>query len=246
MPKQELLEQIYYLTQNNETLSDVFSQFKRQTADELGEISSALRNELSILNASNSLLALQNPTLKEQRQWKIIQENFDLLTQLLYKIERYRCALTGNYEFVNLIELCDKISASYAIRAKEKNISFSYEKNITNPSIFVNYFCDRRRLEDAIVSLLVHAADQISGVTSVRFCLTNPDPKHGELYIERNGKIISDREMDELNKEHISKELFKNHVGVLLAKYNCEYNNWIFDFDSSHNKSYARALFPSW
>lgn len=245
MLTQNQMEQIYYLCQDNETLKDIFCQFCESIDEELGMLNQKVRSELAVLATSNQLLLEQNPSLKLQKQWSIIEDDYNHLYDLMEKYEDYRNHFRMKKNFVNVTTLCKKIATNSKKVAKEQNITFSYENRLIVPQVLEHYYCDGQRLADAILGLLKHAFYSIPEVSCVHMRLENTDSTHAVFYIERDGAMLQKKELEDLTKEHISKEIYNRHVGILTAKHFADCCKFDFTISSTPEKTYVSMVLPA-
>lgn len=245
MLTQSQKEQIYYLCKDNETLRDIFSQLCHSIDEDLGRLNQMVRNELSVLSASVQMLAQKNPSLKEQRQWAIIGEDYENLYHLMTDYENYRNQFRMKSTYIDVVELCEKIASQFQSIASEKHIDFSFRNQMTNPKILNHYFGDAEKIQDAIIMLLKHALCIIPDVTYVKISLHNTDTQKAIVHVERDGAMIPEKELQDLQREQISKTLYSKHIGVLTAKQLAGTCGYDFTISSSEEKTYVDFGIPA-
>lgn len=245
MLTQSQKEQIYYLCKDNETLRDIFSQFFHSIDEDLGRLNQMVRNELSVLSASVQMLAQLNPSLREQRQWGIIEEDYDNLYRLMTDYENYRNQFRMKSTYIDVVALCEKIASQFQSIASERHIAFSFENAMTHPQILHHYFGDAEKIADAIIGLLKHALYIIPNVTYVKISLHNTNAQKAVVHVERDGATIPEKELQDLQREQISKALFEKHIGVLTAKQLADACGHDFTIFSSEEKTYVDFGIPA-
>ena len=191
------------------------------------------------------MLAQKNPSLKEQRQWAIIGEDYDNLYHLMTDYENYRNQFRMKSTYINVLELCEKIASQFQTIASKRKIAFSFENKMTHPQILYHYFGDAEKLEDAIIGLLKHAFHIIPDVTYVKVSLYNEGTKKSVIHVERNGAMIPERDLQDLQREQISKELYTKHIGVLTAKQLAASCGYDFNIFSSEEQTYVDFIIPA-
>lgn len=243
MLTQSQKEQIYYLCKDNETLRDIFSQFCHSIDEDLGHLNQMVRNELSVLSASLQMLEQKNPSLKDQRQWAIIEENYENLYGLMTIYENYRNNFRAKKTYIDVVELCEKIASKFQTIASKRMIDFSFENQLTHPQTLHNYFGDEEKIQDAIIGLLKHAF-QIADITYVKIFLLNEGTTKAVIHVEWNGSMIPENELQNLQRELVSKPLYAKHTGILIAKQLANTCGCDFSISSSEEKTYADFVIP--
>ncbi len=238
-------EQIFYLCKDNETLRDIFSQFCHSIDEDLGHLNQMVRNELSALSASVQMLIQKNPSLMEQRQWSIIEENYSNLYRLMTIYENYRNNFHTKSTYIDVVDLCEKISSQFQTLASERNIDFLYENHMTNPQILRHYFGDSEKIEDSIIGLLKHAFHTIPGVTYVKISLHNIDTTKAIIHVEWNGTMITEKDLQDLKQAQISKSLYAKYNGIITAKQFADICEFDFSISSSEEKTYVDFGIPT-
>lgn len=243
MLTQSQKEQIYYLCKDNETLRDIFSQFCHSIDEDLGHLNQMVRNELSVLSASVQMLEQKNPSLKDQRQWAIIEENYENLYRLMTIYENYRNNFRVKKSYIDVVELCEKIASKFQTIASKKNIDFSFENQMTHPQTLHNYFGDGEKMEDAIIGLLKHAF-QIPDITYAKISLYNEGTTKAVIHVERDGSMIPENELQDLQRDLVSKPLYAKHIGIITAKQLANACGYNFAISSSENQTCVDFIIP--
>lgn len=243
MLTQSQKEQIYYLCKDNETLRDIFSQLCHSIDEDLGHLNQMVRNELSVLSASLQMLEQKNPSLKDQRQWAIIEENYDNLYGLMTIYENYRNNFRVKKSYIDVVELCEKISSKFQNIASKKKIDFLFENQMKYSQILHNYFCDGEKMEDAIIGLLKHAS-QIPDITYAKISLHNESTTKAVIHVEWNGSMIPENELQDLQRELVSKPLYARYIGIITAKQLANACGYNFAISSSEEKTYVDFILP--
>lgn len=244
MLTQSQKEQIFYLCKDNETLRDIFSQFCHSIDEDLGHLNQMVRNELSVLSASVQMLAQKNPSLREQRHWTIIEEDYANLYSLMTTYENYRNNFRMKSTYIDVVKLCEKIATKFQTISSKRHIAFLFENQMTNAEILNNYFGDAEKIEDAIIGLLKHAF-QSPDVTYVKISLHNQGNTKAVIHVERNGAMIPEKELQDLQMELVSKRLYAKHIGILTAKQLADTCGYKFTLSSSEEKTYADFIIPA-
>lgn len=244
MLTQSQKEQIFYLCKDNETLRDIFSQLCHSIDEDLGHLNQMVRNELSVLSASVQMLAQKNPSLREQRHWTIIEEDYANLYNIMTTYENYRNNFRMKSTYIDVVKLCDKIASKFEIIAAKRHIAFSFENRMKHPQILNNYFGDAEKIEDTIIGLLKHAF-QTPDVTYVKISLHNLGNAKAVVHVERNGAMIPEKELQNLQMDLVSKPLYVKHMGILTAKHLADTCGYNFTLSSSEEKTYADFIIPT-
>ena len=246
MLTQNQKEQIFYLCKDNETLRDIFSQLCHSIDEDLGNLNQLVRNELSALSASIQLWLPTHPSLSEQRQWTIIEEDYEHLHHLMTMYENYRNNFHVKNTYIDVVNICEKISFEFQSLASEKHIDFLFENKMTHPQLLHHYFGDAEKIEDSVIGLLKQAFFTIPGVTYVKFSLHNTVSPNAIIHVEWNGTMIAETDLQDLKQAQISKYLYAKYKEIITAKQIADICNFDFSISSSEERTYVDLGIPTY
>lgn len=217
MLKKKILTDLYETTKEDADFREALLNFSDNITMELTMFNQSVRSEICILSGHANLLEQKNPNLTEQEEWKYLKENIKNLSNLLNQYEIYRSRFECHYGYVNIPELCQKIVSTFQRTALARHIRLTYKENLTERDAYTNYFCDPYQLQEVIIELLKHAFHTIPDVTYVDITISNENTDDFIIYVKRDGKMISEDDLNNIEMGHISKELFERHSAILLC-----------------------------
>lgn len=217
MLKKKILTDLHETTKEDADFREALLNFSDNISMELTMFNQSVRSEICILSGHANLLEQKNPNLTEQKEWKYLKDNIKNLSNILNEYEIYRSRFERHYGYVNIPELCQKIVFTFQGTALARHIRLTYKENLTNREAYTNYFCDFYQLQEVIIELLKHAFHAIPDVTYVDITISNENTDDFIIYVKRDGKMISEDDLKNIEMGHISKELFERRSAILLC-----------------------------
>ncbi len=185
-----------------------------------------LRSPLAVFKTGLSVLKNKPDAEKTTRIFSLLEHEMSrmerLVGDLLYLSKVENAGLKFHFEHVSLADLLTSIYEQYAEIAQKKRLTFSI--TIAAPGDY-SCFCDRQRIEQAIIILLENALSYTPSGQSVTLNLYR---SHKKYYIQviDTGTGIPDSEKEKIfdrfyqvNTSHNQKEHFG--LGLSIAKEIC-------------------------
>lgn len=204
--------------EDNSLLSNITKTDNSLAEEMLFSLNPHMRENLTNLHNSLELLERRFPELEEDHNWTLVQTDFKNVLQALQQYEALQIRLQTKSSHVNLIELCEKIAATFEDTANDQHIVFSYENNLDNPTPFTRYICDEKKVREALIALLENIFDTTEQGTYIYFKLKNTAENTFTIQIEQDGNILSNTDLKMLFSGIVSKEAFQQHTGILRCQ----------------------------
>lgn len=187
----------------------------------LSRLSHEIRNPLTLISSSLQLLEADCPCVLQSDLWPQIQKDLQSVFRLLSDLSSLNSPHTLRLSSVSAESFLSAAAASFRPMALSRNISFSIDLTALTISP-VTLDCDEIKLREAILNLLINAADAVSSDTQNRMpqilLQANLSDHSLQIHIKDNGPGIPENYLPTLFDPFVTHKSGGTGLGLYIVK----------------------------
>lgn len=217
-------------------------QFLLTWEEQFQKTNQEFRNELAVIAGTKKLLEDPDLNTDQAKELTQLDDTIQVLSELLEKYEALFTSMQQKKSMVNIPELIQRVASTFTTTALARHIRFSFDNQLPKGHRMEHYYCDEQEFQFTILGLLKHAFETIPAVTyvSITLSLDTDDEERTVLHIQRDGAMISPRDLDDLRAGSLSRILFDRHIGVLNAKHFADSIHSTMEIHSDTEKTFIQ------
>ena len=184
----------------------------------LSRLAHEIRNPLTLISSSLQLLESDCPSVAQSDLWIQIQEDLQSVFRLLNDISALNTGQTLRLSSIPAEPFLSSAAASFHPLAVSRNIFFSADLSAIPSTVFIS--CDKIKLREALINLLVNAADAVSSCSTQPQILLHAEIKDNCLYIhvKDNGPGIPENYIPTLFDPFVTHKSNGTGLGLNIVK----------------------------
>lgn len=184
----------------------------------ISSLSHEVKNQLTLISSSLQLVAKECPAVSDLSLWPQIHQELQETICLLTDASAFAQSEQMNPTLFSAMDFFEKISSSLSPLMKEKSIHFqtSFDESLKSQAIFA----DALKLKEAVINLLLNAADAVSEKASSRKIILSANLEDTKLciHVKDNGPGIPQEYLQTLFDPFITHKSHGTGLGLTITK----------------------------
>lgn len=193
-------------------------QQKIESKNLLSKFSHEIRNPLTLISSSLQLLEKEYPQLQSAALWPQVKQDLDDILALLQDMSSLNNIDVIRRSYFTAESFLAEIKNSCASLMQERSVNFSIKSDHSLRTAKI--FADKYKLREAIVNLLLNAADAVSMLKSEKTISLSctSDETYIRFYIKDNGPGIPAEYMNTLFDPFVTHKTHGTGLGLGIVK----------------------------
>lgn len=205
---------------------------KIESKNLLSKFSHEIRNPLTLISSSLQLLEKEYPQLQSAALWPQVKQDLDDILALLQDMSSLNNIDVIRRSYFTAESFLAEIKNSCASLMQERSVNFSIKSDHSLHTAKI--FADKYKLREAIVNLLLNAADAVSmlkGEKTISLSCSS-DETYIYFYIKDNGPGIPAEYMNTLFDPFVTHKTHGTGLGLGIVKNIVQYHGGSLTLDT--------------